>query len=85
MLKFVPAMGWGGVIFGLATTILAWPTLSYLEVAFITMIPGFLLSTLYVMYTTKYEIETPRFHPGYFGLLFSSAPVLFFLFYILSS
>ena len=85
MLKYYKQIGWASVIFGLATTLLAWPTFAYLEFAMITMIPGFLCSSLYVMYTLRHELPTPWINPGYLGLLLSSAPIIFFLIYILSS
>ena len=81
MQKYVPMIGWLGMIFGIATAILSWPSLPFLFFAFFTMIPGFLLSSLYIMFSTKYEMETPKINPGYLGIFFSSAPLILFILY----
>lgn len=73
-------MGWIGVGFGALTAILVW---YYLPVSIITAFPGFLFSSLYVMLSSKYEIETPKINPGYLGMLLSSAPVIGFLAFLL--
>lgn len=85
MQKYVPLLGWGGLFFGVLTAIFAWPSLSLLFFALFTMFPGFLLSSLYIMFSTRYEMETPRVNPGYLGLLLNSAPLIMFLIFILSA
>lgn len=78
-------MGWAGACLGVLTAIFAWPTLSLLYFALFTMFPGFLLSSLYIMFTTRLEMETPKINPGYLGLLLNSAPILMFIFFFLTN
>jgi len=78
-------MGWAGAFFGALTAIFAWPSFSLLFFALFTMFPGFLLSSLYIMFTTRYEMDTPKVNPGYVGLLLNSAPLFMFLFFFLTS
>lgn len=86
MLKYYRQFGWAGIIFGLICSAgLLIPDLTGLKISFGAMLPGFLFSSLYIMLTTKHEIETPKINPGYIGLLLSSAPIILFIFSILSS
>lgn len=75
-------MGWIGLCFGIATALLV-PY--YLPLSLFTAIPGFLLSSLYILLTTKYEMETPRINPGYAGIILSSSPVLLFIVFLVVS
>jgi hypothetical protein len=86
MLKYYRQLGWAGVVCGMVCVIGFFiPDITGVKVSMIAMLPGFLCSSLYIMYTTKYEIETPKINPGYIGLLLSSAPVLLFLYFLITS
>lgn len=85
MLKYYRQFGWAGIAFGVICTAgLFIPDITGLKVSFVAMLPGFLFSSLYIMLTTKHEIETPKINPGYVGLLFSSAPIVLFILSVLS-
>jgi hypothetical protein len=85
MLKYYRHLGWAGIVFGSICTIgLFIPGLNGLKVSFVAMLFGFLCSSLYIMLTTKHEIETPKINPGYVGLLLSSAPIILFILSVLS-
>ncbi len=86
MVKYVPFFGYAGVICGLICAIgIFLPDVTGLTISMIAMLPGFLFSSLYIMLTTRFEIETPKINPGYVGLLFSSVPLLLFIFFFLTS
>jgi hypothetical protein len=86
MVKYVPFFAWAGIICGLICTAgLLMPGLYGFTVSLIAMLPGFLFSSLYVMLTTRHEIETPKINPGYVGMLLSSAPIILFIFFAISN
>lgn len=86
MLKYYRQFGWAGIVFG-AITVLGFfiPDITGVKISMIAMLPGFLFSSLYVMVTTRNQIETPKINPGYVGMLLSSAPIILFIFFALSS
>jgi hypothetical protein len=81
MLKYYRLFGILGIICG-ALTLLGFfiPDITGLKISLAAMLPGFLFSSLYIMTTTRHEIETPKINPGYVGLLLSSAPILMFIY-----
>lgn len=86
MLNYYRQIGWMGVLCGLiCVSGFFIPGFTGLKVSMIAMLPGFLCSSLYIMYTTKYEIETPKINPGYIGLLLNSAPVLVLLYFFFTT
>ena len=82
MQKYTPALGWIGLSFGIITALLV-PY--YLPFSIFTALPGFLFSSLYILFAAKYELEIPRVNPGYLGLFLSSSPVLLFIVYLFVS
>lgn len=86
MVKYVSFFGWAGIACGLICIAgIFLPDVTGLKVSLIAMLPGFLFSSLYIMLTTKHELDTPKINPGYVGLLLNSTPILLFIFFILSS
>jgi hypothetical protein len=85
MQKYIPLIGWAGLIFGIVTAIAAFmPGLGFF-IAITAMLPGFLLSSLYVMLSSRHQVETPRIHPGYIGMVLSSVPIVLFIFYFVTT
>lgn len=84
MLKYLPLIGWSGLVFGIITAIFAFMPGTLVFVAMLSMLPGFLLSSLYVMFTTRHNIETPKFNPGYAGMLLSSIPLILIIYFYLT-
>jgi hypothetical protein len=80
MQKLTSVFGWLGLAIGIVVAVAAplpgWGT----PIAFICMLPGFLFSSLFVLYSTKYQIKTKWVNPGYVGMLLNSTPLLL-LFY----
>jgi hypothetical protein len=48
--------------------------------ALMLMIPGFIISTAYIMISARAEIEQ-RINPGYVGLALSSLPLLLIIYF----
>lgn len=82
MLRITPLLGWIGFLFGMITAITA-PMYGYAKVTFLCMVPGFLLSSLYIMFSSKLQLKSRWINPGYMGVLLSSAPILIALYYYL--
>jgi hypothetical protein len=86
MLKYIPFFGWAGIACGMICAVgIFIPDLTGLKVSMVSMLPGFLFSSLYIMFTTKYEVDTPKINPGYVGLLLNSTPIILFIFFLLSN
>jgi hypothetical protein len=84
MLKYLPLIGWGGLIFGIITAIFAFMPGTLVLFSMFSMLPGFLLSSLYVMFTTRHNLETPKINPGYWGMALSSTPLILIIYFILT-
>ncbi|MCX6312431.1 MAG: hypothetical protein NT084_12440 [Bacteroidetes bacterium] len=84
MKKLTPILGWLGFLIGIVTAIAAplpgWGT----PIAFICMLPGFLLSSIYILFSTRYQLETKWINPGYVGMLLNSTPLIMLLYFQLS-
>jgi len=80
MQKLTPLFGWIGIALGIVTAIAAplpgWGT----PIAFFCMLPGFLFSSVYVLFSTRYQIKPKWINPGYVGMLLNSTPLIM-LFY----
>jgi hypothetical protein len=77
MLKYYRLFGQAGIICGLiCVSGIFIPAPTGLAISIFSMLPGFLFSSLYVMVTTRNEIETPKINPGYMGMLLCSVPVI---------
>jgi hypothetical protein len=86
MQKLTPIVGWIGFALGIVAAIAAplpgWGT----PVSFMCMLPGFLCCSVYILYSTRYQIPTKWINPGYVGMLLNSAPLLLlFYFQVLKS
>ncbi|GAB4140354.1 MAG: hypothetical protein Fur0041_15510 [Bacteroidia bacterium] len=81
MEKWVRVIGYAALLFGAGTAISAplpgWGA----PLALMMMIPGFLLSSVYILLSNKYEVKSGFIHPGYIGLLLSSTPVLLIIYF----
>jgi hypothetical protein len=79
--KLTKFFGWFGFLIGITTAICA-PLPGYgALIALICMTPGFLFSSLYVLFSTRYKISYGWFNPGYFGMFLSSTPLIMILFF----
>jgi hypothetical protein len=81
--KLTPYLGWAGLAFGIITAVCA-PLPDFAKLTFICMAPGLLLSSFYIMFSSKYRIETKWINPGFVGIFLSSAPILLAVYYSLT-
>lgn len=81
MKNFTPTLGWIGFSIGLVVAITAF---LLPQVAFFGMLPGFLCSSAYVFFSTRYQLQTGKFNPGIVGMLLNSTPFAIVLFIQLS-
>lgn len=81
MKKFTPTLGWIGLSIGLLVAITAFLVP---QIAFFGMLPGFLCSSAYVFFSTRYQLPTKKFNPGIVGMLLNSTPFAIVLFIQLS-
>lgn len=81
MKKLTPIFGWIGFAIGIVVAVAAplpgWGT----PIAFIGMLPGFLLSSIYILFSTRYEIQAKWINPGYVGMLLNSTPLLMLIYF----
>lgn len=82
--KITPYLGWAGFFIGLATAAFALLPGAYQFYAVFTMLPGFLLSSFYVLMSTRYKITSRFFNPGYLGMALNSIPLILILYFTLS-
>jgi hypothetical protein len=46
------------------------------------MLPGFICSSLYVLFSTRYQMPTPKWiNPGMIGMLLNSTPLIMFIYF----
>ena len=81
MQRYIPLIGWIGFAFGLITAIFATLPGWWQMVALFSMLPGFLCSSLYILYSTRYRITSGWINPGYTGMFLSSAPLIMILYF----
>lgn len=84
MEKYIPMMGWFGLLFGVITAVASFLPGYGAFIGMGCMLPGFLFSSGYILLMSRYELTPPKFHPGYFGLLLSSTPLMLFIYFYLS-
>ena len=82
--KLTPYFGWSGFFVGLLTAVLAMLPGNFPLYAVFTMLPGFLLSSAYVMLSTRYKIVSRPFNPGYLGMALNSVPLILILYFTLT-
>ena len=76
MQKITPILGWIGLSIGVLVAITSFIVP---QIAFFGMLPGFLFSSAYVFFSTRYQIES-KFNPGIFGMLLNSTPFAIMLY-----
>ena len=82
--KITPALGWAGLVIGIIVAISA-PLPGYgIFVALFGMLPGFLLSSVYVLFSTRYQLKTKWINPGLVGMMLNSTPLIMFVYFQLS-
>lgn len=79
MRKYTPIFGWIGLSIGLIVAITSFLPGSIARVAFFAMLPGFLFSSAYVFFATRYQLQT-KFNPGIIGMLLNSTPFAIILY-----
>lgn len=82
--KITPYIGWAGFVTGLITASFALLPGSYQFYAIFTMFPGFLLSSFYILMSTRYRIVNRLFNPGYIGMALNSIPLILIVYFSLS-
>lgn len=84
MKKLTPIFGWIGFSIGIITATAAplpgWGT----PIAFFCMLPGFILCSIYILFSTRFQLETKWINPGYIGMLLNSTPLLMLLYFQIS-
>jgi hypothetical protein len=81
--KLTPFIGWAGFICGALTAYFA-ANPYRAGTTFALMIPGMLLSSLHIMFSSRYRLQNKWIHPGYLGVLLSSAPLLLAIYFSLT-
>jgi hypothetical protein len=84
MKKLTPILGWIGFALGLVVAISAPLPGAGAIIALFCMLPGFLLSSVYVLFSTRYQLQTKYINPGFFGMILNSTPLVMFLYFQLS-
>lgn len=85
MPKYIPLIGWLGLVCGIVSAASAFLPGWGAFISMTAMLPGFLLSSLYVMMSTRHQIEMPKINPGYIGMILSSTPLILFIFFYITS
>ncbi|CAN5784720.1 hypothetical protein BH11BAC7_BH11BAC7_17690 [soil metagenome] len=79
MKKITPVLGWIGLSIGLIVAVTSFLPGSIARIAFFGMLPGFLCSSAYVLFSTRYEIQS-KFNPGVLGMILNSTPFAIILY-----
>lgn len=83
MKKTVTLLGTISVVLGTISALLCLLPNKGILFAIIVGFFGMLFSNIYIFLNTRHQINQKTFTPGLIGLLLSSTPVLFILFFIL--
>jgi hypothetical protein len=84
MEKLAPVIGWIGLLFGVVTAICT-PLPGWGQVVALgTMLLGFLFCSVYILLSSRYQLESKWFNPGYVGMFLSSAPLIMILYFMLT-
>lgn len=83
MQKTVRLLGIISMVFGIASALLCLIPGKGILFAVLVGFFGMLASNIYIFLNTRHQINKKTFTPGLIGLLLSSTPVLFILFFIL--
>jgi hypothetical protein len=84
MKKFTPTLGWIGFSIGLLVAVTSFLPGNAAKIAFFAMLPGFLCSSAYVLFSTRYQVQHKGFNPGITGMLLNSTPFAIILYMQLS-
>jgi hypothetical protein len=76
MKKYTPLFGWIGLSIGVVVAITSFVLP---QVAFFGMLPGFLFSSVYVFFSTRFQVQS-KFNPGVIGMLLNSTPFAILLY-----
>lgn len=85
MPKYIPLLGWIGLLCGVVAAVSAFLPGWGVFISMVAMLPGFLISSLYVMMSTRHELKMPKINPGYIGMVLSSTPLVLFIFFFITS
>jgi hypothetical protein len=80
MKKITPLLGWIGLSIGILVAITSFLPGNFAKIAFIGMLPGFLCSSAYVLFSTRYQLQQKGFNPGITGMLLNSTPFAIILY-----
>jgi hypothetical protein len=80
MKNWVKWLGKSAVAIGCCVAIMAFLPGYFGLLALMLMIPGFIISTAYIMISARAEIEQ-RINPGYVGLALSSLPLMLIIYF----
>ena len=84
MKKITPVLGWIGLSIGAVVAITSLISITspgkYAMIAFFGMLPGFLSSSAYVLFSTRYQLQQKGFNPGIIGMLLNSTPFAIFIY-----
>jgi hypothetical protein len=80
MKKFTPTLGWIGLTIGILVAITSFLPGSVAKIAFFGMLPGFLCSSAYVLFSTRFQLQSKGFNPGIIGMLLNSTPFAIILY-----
>ncbi|OFY82489.1 MAG: hypothetical protein A3F72_00240 [Bacteroidetes bacterium RIFCSPLOWO2_12_FULL_35_15] len=83
MKKTVTILGTISVVLGITSALLCLLPNKGILFAIMVGFLGLLVSNIYIFLNTRHQINKKLFSPGLIGLLLSSTPVLFILFFIL--
>jgi hypothetical protein len=85
MKKITPTIGWIGLALGIIVAVSA-PLPGYgIFIALFGMLPGFICSSIYVLFSTRYQLPHPKWiNPGLVGMLLNSTPLIMFIYFSIS-
>ncbi|CAN5218871.1 hypothetical protein BH09BAC5_BH09BAC5_29850 [soil metagenome] len=84
MQKITPTLGWIGFTLGIIVMIASLLPGYAPYVAVFAMLPGFLLSSIYVLFSTKYQLKSKYINPGFMGMILNSTPLVMFVYFQMS-
>ncbi len=84
MRKITPTLGWIGFSLGIVVMAASLMPGRGPYIAVFAMLPGFLLSSVYVLFSTKYQLKTKYINPGFMGMILNSTPLAMFVYFNMS-
>ncbi|MDQ3111794.1 MAG: hypothetical protein M3R17_18050 [Bacteroidota bacterium] len=80
MKKITPYLGWIGLSIGVLVAVTSFLPGNLAKIAFFGMLPGFLCSSAYVLFSTRFQVQPKGFNPGIAGMLLNSTPFAIILY-----